>query len=198
LFVYLFALTPALIWYFGLKATWISLLIGLLSLTVSIALFFYRAHRKFYPAADDDRFIHTVTVLLAPASSMRACDMLSRPLLEAFHPLAVTKAFCPEETFREFAGKILRDVRHPFQPACPGDNPAWKEAESFSRTALQHALEKFLKQNKIDPGDLCRVSKPTDEACRAYCPRCLTQFTTKDGECADCGGLPLISFKKAD
>jgi hypothetical protein len=196
LLVYLFAFTPAMIWNFGLKTTWLSLLIGLFTLTIAIGLFFRRVHKKFFPTADDERFTHTIIVGLAPVSAMRAHDVLSRPLLETFHPLAVARVFCREENFREFAAKILRDLRHPFQPACPGDNAAWQEAESFSRTALQRAVEKFLKQNKIDPEDLCRAPKPADETCRSYCPRCQAQFTTTDGQCADCGGLPLVDFKK--
>jgi hypothetical protein len=196
LLLYLFAFTPAMIWNFGLKTTWLSLLIGLFTLTIAIGLFFRRVHKKFFPTADDERFTHTIIVGLAPVSAMRAHDVLSRPLLETFHPLAVARVFCREENFREFAAKILRDLRHPFQPACPGDNAAWQEAESFSRTALQRAVEKFLKQNKIDPEDLCRAPKPADETCRSYCPRCQAQFTTTDGQCADCGGLPLVDFKK--
>jgi len=165
-------------------------------LTGAIGFFFHRVHKKFFPAADDERFTHTIIVGLAPVSAMRAHDVLSRPLLETFHPLAVARVFCREENFREFAAKILRDLRHPFQPACPGDNAAWQEAESFSRSALQRAVEKFLKQNKIDPEALCRAPKLADETCRSYCPRCQAQFTTADGQCADCGGLPLVGFKK--
>ena len=37
---------------------------------------------------------------------------------------------------------------------------------------------------------------PADETSRAYCPRCLAQFTTTSGTCADCGGVPLVPFTR--
>ena len=43
---------------------------------------------------------------VAPEARPAVRQSRSRPLLESFHPLAVTRAFCPEETFRELAGKI--------------------------------------------------------------------------------------------
>jgi hypothetical protein len=57
-------------------------------------------------------------------------------------------------------------------------------------------MEQFLKQNGIQPEELCRPPAPTDESCRAFCPRCGAQFTTAKGNCADCGGLALVAFAK--
>lgn len=197
LVVYLFAFAPAMTGQFGLRATWLALVVGLLALTISLTFFFHRAHKKFFPAAEDDRFTHAVMIALAPATAARTRDILSRPLLEKFHPLAVSHYFCGEEEFCQFAGKVLRDLRHPFQPPCPGENPEWLEAELFSRQTLQRAAEKFLKLNRIDPEKLCAAPKPADDTCRGYCPRCLAQFTTPTGECADCGGMPLMPLVRA-
>ncbi len=135
-FVYLFILAPLAIWNLGFKRCWLELLVGLLALTITTGVLFRRVHKQFYPQAEDDRFTHTLIVMLSPATTMRAHDILSRPLFEPFHPLAVALVFCSSDAFRQFARTVLLDIRHPCQPICPGDDAAWRETELFSRKAL--------------------------------------------------------------
>jgi hypothetical protein len=170
------------------------LLAGLLCFTIITAIFFRRIHKIFYPKAEDDRFTHFLTILLSPATTIRAHDTLSRPLLEQFHPLAISKAFCPEAQFRDFASTILRDIRHPALPLCPRNEPLAIGAESFNRGLLEKTVEEFLKKNNVSIKKLLQPPKPTDSTCVSYCPRCLSQFTTLDGKCDDCGGIPLTPF----
>jgi hypothetical protein len=115
-------------------------------------------------------------------------------LLERFHPLAIAKVFCDEEEFRSFASTIVRDIRHPALPLCPRNEPFAIEAENFSRTLLEKAVEEFLKKNNVSIKKLLQPPEPTDSTCVSYCPRCLAQFTTVDGKCDDCGGIPLTPF----
>ncbi len=194
LFFYLFAAAPYSIWRFGLANVWLRLVIGLLALTTTLAVLFYRGHRRLYTDAGDDRITHFCMILLSPATSIRAHDALARPLLETFHPIAVACVLLEPERFREFARRIVLEIRHPCLPVCPTDEPGPRAVEGEARTALQAAVEKFLEQQKIDIADLIRPPVPTDEACRSFCPRCNAQFTTTAGECADCGGLPLTAF----
>lgn len=194
LFLYLFGLAPLLIWNLGLKLTWPGLLLGLFALTITTAVVFHRAHKRLYPPAEDERFTHTLTIALSPPNAVRACDALSRPLFETFHPLALAKVFLPADRFRQFARAVLLDIRHPALPVCPGNDPAVCATELFARSALWQAVEQLLKRNGIDPDELCRPPATADESCRAYCPRCGAQFTTADAKCADCGGLKLVAF----
>jgi len=194
LFLYLFVLAPFLIWNLGFKLSWLGLLLGLVALTLTTAVLFQRAHKKLYPLAEDERFTHTLTVALSPANAVRACDALSRPLFETLHPLAVAKVFMPTNRFRQFASEVLLDIRHPALPVCPSDDAVMRATELFGRTALRQTVEQLLKRNGIDPEELCRPPAPTDDSCRAYCPRCGTQFTSVDAKCADCGGLKLVAF----
>jgi hypothetical protein len=194
LVVYLFIFVPAFIWRFGFHMTWLSLLIGLLGFTIATAIFFRAAHKTFYPAAEDDRFTHFLTILLSPATTIRAHDTLSRPLLERFHPVAIAKVFCSEENFRAYASIILREIRYPALPICPNNDPAAQEAERFSRFLLEKTVEEFLKQNNVSLKKLLQPPAPGDLTCVSYCPRCLAQFTTLDGKCDDCGGLSLLPF----
>ena len=84
-----FVIAPLLIGFIGLKLVWLGLLVALLGLSITTATLFCRLHRKFYPAASDERFTQTLILAMALATTMRAHDIASRPLLENFHPLAV-------------------------------------------------------------------------------------------------------------
>jgi hypothetical protein len=196
LFVLVFAIAPALIWFIGLKLVWIGVLAGILTLTITMAVRFRQIHAKFYPAAADDRFTQTLIIALAPASTMRAHDLLSRALLENFHPLAVAKVLLPLETFRRFARRFLLDLRHPALPGCSNPQPQALATEIFFRRTLLEIVAGWLNEQKIPSDELCRPPAPADDSCRAYCPRCEAQFTSASGFCADCGGLSLQPFPK--
>jgi hypothetical protein len=198
LFTYLFIFTPVLIWRLGFHLVWPELLAVLLCCTIVTSIFFRRIHKKFYPAAEDDRFTHFLTILLSPATTIRAHDTLSRPLLEQFHPLAIARAFCTEDEFRSVASTIFRDIQHPALPLCPRNEPLAIGAESFSRSLLEKTAEEFLKKNNVSLKKLLQPPEPTDSTCVSYCPRCLSQFTTLDGKCDDCGGLPLAPFSNSN
>jgi len=195
LVVFIFGVAPALIWSLGFALTWLWLLLGLLGLTVITAIMFGRAHRALYPEAHDERFTLTLTIALAPTSAMRAHDALSRPLLETFHPLAAAKVLLSDAAFKEFARRILIDLRHPQLPLGPNEPPTAQTTEtSFRQTALT-ATEQFLTQHGLKPSELCRPPERSEVSSLAYCPRCEAQFTSVDGQCADCGGLALVAFE---
>ena len=197
LFVFLFILAPVLIRAFGLRTCWPGLLAALLGFTVSTAILFGRAHRDLYPEAEDERFTHFLIILLSPATTIRAIDVLSRPLLEGFHPLTLAKLFGEEPQFVELARRTLREARHPAgADASNADLPAESTRRQW-RAAVHNALESVLERNGLRPEDLAKAPTPTDETCLSYCPRCLAQFTSTQGRCADCGGVRLVSFASA-
>jgi hypothetical protein len=196
LFAYLFGLAPVAIWYFGLKLCWPELLAGLLALTITTAVLFGRTHKALYPQADDERFTHFLTITLSPLAAIRACDLLSRPLLESFHPLVISHVFCSKEVFRDYARRVLLDIRHPCLPLCSAGETDPQSTELHGRAMLQLAVEGFLRQIGINPDQLTHPPKPTDEACKSYCPRCEAQFTTVAGSCPDCGGVTLVAWPK--
>jgi len=194
LIVFLFVLAPFLIWQLGLTSCWPVLAAGLLAFTGTIAWKFHGIHKAFYPAAEDPRFTHFLTMLLSPATAIRAGDVLSRPLLEPFHPLAVARVFCSSEAFADLARSTLRELRHPALPECPRAESIARATEAFWRARLQESIEAFLRQNGLDPAALMRPPASADAGCRSYCPRCLAQFDISEGACEDCGGLKLAPF----
>ena len=197
LFAHLFFVIPAVIWTVGLRLSWHALLAVLLSLTIAIAVLFRRAHHGLYPEAEDERFSHFLVVLLSPVSAIRAQDLLSRPLLESFHPLAIAFEFCPRAESLQLAEKFWRRITFD----CPGaghSNPNARAIQEFSMKALRTECDAFLKRNGVNGSDLIQAPAPADQTCRAYCPICLAQFTTASGICADCGGVELIPFPVQD
>ena len=194
LFGYLFLLAPGVIWQFGFRRSWMFLLAGLLALTATIAVLFHGIHKTFYPADEDDRFTHFLILLLSPATAARACDVLSRPLLEAYHPLAVARVLCSPGRFHEVAQDFWREFKHPPPLASQQGDSLAQETQTYARTLLDSIMTDFLKRVGIEPADLLAPPAPGDETCRSYCPRCLAQFTTVTGTCADCGGLALVRF----
>jgi hypothetical protein len=197
LFVLIFIIAPLLIGLLGLEPVWLGLVIALLALTISIATLFARRHRQLWPAAEDDRFTQTLILALVPANSIRALDLISRPLLETFHPLTIAKLLLTPAAFRSFGRRILLDLRNPARPTCPNPDPQAIATEVFFRRTYLEVVEAWFTENKIPPEELCRAAAPADESCHAYCPRCEAQFTSTTGLCSDCGGLPLVEFRKA-
>ena len=194
LFGYLFVLAPAVIWRFGLGASWIGLLAGLLACTTTTAVQFRRLHRHFYPELEDERFTHFLIILLSPATTIRALDLLSRHLLETYHPLAVASLLCPPEEFRDLAAHYLRELSWPALPTCPRSEPVVIEAEQQTRLRLKREVENMLRKARLGPAELLRPPRRAESTCQSYCPRCLAQFMIPTGTCEDCGGIPLMAF----
>ncbi|MEW6302903.1 MAG: hypothetical protein AB1705_05500 [Verrucomicrobiota bacterium] len=191
LFLYVFVVCPLLFWQVGLRNCWLPVAVVLLGFTVTTAIYLRRAHRALYPLAEDERFTVFLTALLSPPSAMRAVDALSRPLLQAFHPLAVAQVLCSPAQFRAFAQVVVRDTHHPAHPVCPVDNEAARATEAGHRAALRETMDEFLNTHGLAVAELLKPPAPADASCRQYCPRCLAQFTESAADCADCGGLAL-------
>jgi hypothetical protein len=195
LFLYLFVVSPIVIWWIGLGRCWIALLAGLIGLTGTIAALFHRVHKKLYATAEDERFSHFVILLLSPATAIRALDVISRPLLEDFHPLAIAKVFCPAGRFEGLAEKYLRELRYQSIPGNSQQDSIGRKAQRYWREVSQKTLEDFLNRSGVDTKAFLQAPAASDDTCLSYCPRCLAQFTTREGVCADCGGVRLAPFR---
>jgi hypothetical protein len=194
LFFYLFVVLVPLVWRFGFGQFGAWLLAGMLAQTISIAILFRRAHAALHPGADEERFKPFLTMLLAPPTAIRAPDILARHVFENFHPLALARALCPREPFRELARQVLLDSHYPLFPISPKSDPAAVAAEQWFRDAALNAVEKYVAGAGLQPRDLIAPPKPAEPSSRSYCARCGAQFVMTEGTCADCGGRPLEPF----
>jgi hypothetical protein len=196
LVVYLFGLAPAAIWTLGLALTWLPLLAGLFGLSFGTAWIFNRLHRGWFPDQADDRFAQTLIVALAPASGARTVDHLSRIFMESFHPLAVAAVLLNELEFRNFARRVMLDLRHPANPLDLSADGCAVEAGRFTREEIRKAADNLLRRRGLAPETLGAPPQPADDSCRAFCPRCETQFASTAAVCADCGGLAVVPFAR--
>lgn len=195
LVIFMFLVAPVLNWRFGLADCWPVLVVGWLAHTVTIALLFRRAHARLYQAAGEERFTHFLTSLLAAPTAARAHDLLTRPLLEGFHPLAVARALADAGEFRGLARHTLRELRFPALPAGPAGEA--EGMERFSRETMRELAEALVRRAGLDPDALLTPPPPLDATCHSYCPRCEDQFTALAGVCKDCGGIPLRPLVKS-
>ena len=192
LFFYLFGFVPLTLWRLSLSRTWVWLLVGLLCCTLSIAVQFYQMHKRLFLEAEDERFTHFIIVLLSPASALRAHDLLSRTLLEAFHPLGVAQVFCSRPAFKRLAEDFLRELRYPI--SAPHPEPLAQTTERYARELLLNRVEKFLRSHGVHPEELLAGPPRSDPGCLSFCPRCHAQFTLSEGACPDCGSVQLLQF----
>lgn len=191
--IFFLLLCPLTVWKFGwLPALWF-ILPALLLQTGLITAKLRKLHRSLYPKADDDRFRLTLLCAMAPLVAMRAPAILSRSLLEGFHPLAVAAEFLDKDTFKSLARAWWRDLNHPLLPAEPGNAAAATIVGSFRATQLE-SVKRFLVDQTISSDELLTPTAPTDPAHTQHCPRCETQFTQSASICRECGGIALAKL----
>ena len=195
LFIFLFLLAPLTLWRIGLVLAWPWLLAGLVVSTSTIAFQYYQAHKKLYPKAEDERFTQCIILVLSPASAVRALDVLSRPVLDKFHPLAITKVFCSKTQFRTLAAEFLRDLTYPIGQRPAQVDSAAQSTEESARRLSKTLTETFLRGAGLKPDELLQPPPPNDPTSQLYCPRCLAQFTSGSRLCSDCGDVALIPFE---
>jgi hypothetical protein len=178
--------TPAILSQLGLATSWPWLLAGLTGLSVANAVVFLRAHRKLHPGLTDERFACFLMVLLFPPAGMRTRDLLSRPLMESFHPLAAAQVLCSLEDTRTIAGAIVRDLKYPrpVQPSPPGEDIGIRQ---WFREAALEAVRRTVEPMPIGLDALLAPPARADAGSASYCPRCQAQFTRVTGTCSDCG-----------
>ncbi len=191
---FLLVLCPVTIWQFGwLPALWFVLPLLLLQ-TALITAKLRKVHSSLYPKAEEDRFRLTLLCALAPLVAMRAPAILSRSLLEGFHPLAVAAGLLDKDSFKSLARGWWRDLVHPLLPATPADVTGAGIVDAF-RTLQRDAVKSFLAGQGIDADDLLKPGPRTDPSHAKVCPRCETQFTSAATHCRECGGMDLVGLE---
>jgi hypothetical protein len=164
---------------------------GLLTTLAINLVEYHRVHKSLYLWDVKDRWSHLAMMVLSPPIAIRARDLLSRPLLDAFHPLAVAHVLLPKEDFFDFARRVMLDLSFPIAPVCPTEETGPQETERWFRNRLWAAAENLIRQGGLSPEALLKPPVLAGEDSRSYCPRCRCQFTVTEGDCPDCGGLPL-------
>jgi hypothetical protein len=185
LFLFLFGICPFVVWRYGLAATLWPIVGGLYTQTIIIALLFSKAHRKVYPHDSSQIFKPFLTMLLAAPSAIRVQDILGRPLLEPFHPLAVAKTLCSAKDFKNLATHAIRDLNFPRLPI---------PQTSIERTFRDAVLATLTRKLQISDAEILTAPQRSETVHTRYCPRCHQQFTDAATYCRDCGGRELLAL----
>jgi hypothetical protein len=183
LFVFLFLIAPGLIWLRGLERIWPILLAYLVWSLAWIGWSFLRAHRVLYPGQKEGRWQQVMVLALSPFSAIRANDVLLRDLFCAFHPVAVGYVLLSRKDSRVLAERNLR------QSLFRTDGDA-----TSSDAPMRRALQSFLSKNEMPSEELLSPPPRESQNSRTYCPLCLAQFVLPEGQCPDCGDVPLEKF----
>lgn len=177
LFVFIFVFVPPLIYWRGLEAIWILLLVDLVIAAFLIVWLYRRAFRLLYPCRRGKDLSQLVGIALSPFAAIRANDSVIVDLFSGFHPVAVASRIFSDKEFREFAGEALRKVKH-----------------LSSDPILLGFLERFLAKQDVDVESLLVPPEPESQLVHTFCPVCLTQYVIETGVCHDCGRIALKPF----
>jgi hypothetical protein len=190
--IYLLVVMPMVVAFMGWLPALFVLLPVMYGLSGVIGWRFAKAHRRLFPDASEERFKQTLVYVLAPASTARARDPLTRAALEAFHPVCGAAVLLTPGAFREVSKGLWRDLQYPQLPECGSKDPDAVETERWYRTACQGVFRGVLDRAQLNPEEWVRPPKPSEAVNVQYCPRCHSQFTQTATSCAECGGRALL------
>lgn len=175
---------PLTVFVVGLALAWIATVFGLA-----------RAHRALYPDEVKARRKFILMSSASPLAAMRGPDLLLRPSLARFHPLAVAGTVAGASTVRSLARDVILDLRHPL--AAPEVSDEAITIERWFRAELTRSIEHLMSRLGLEPGELVSAPEPDDDQCRSYCPRCRQQFVHESGACPQCEGIALQAFSSS-
>ncbi len=167
----------------ALDNIWLPFVINLIVVNIFATTLFFRAHRRLFPDAFEERIQHTAMMAVFPLATIPAPTLLSRTLLEGFHPLAVAAQLAARGEFENLARRHLRRLRVWLAKAPEMERPCFQQMEK--------AVVAFLHEQKIDVAKLLAPPPANDPDCHSFCPRCEGQFTFATGHCEACGSVPV-------
>ena len=187
--VFLFVGAPVLVSFFGLEQMIIPVAGAMVLFAVWIAIMFYSAHRRFFPAESQERFENLLKMIVCPPVSMRAADVLTKSLLSGFSPVAVASVL-PGPADEQFVRSFVLDLQHPLKHEITDV----KAVETINWMNAEQLRSSLLLIDRIDQfkGLLGPTEREGESV--AYCPRCGVQFVVDEGECPDCPGVELVVF----
>ncbi len=161
----------------------------------------WQCHRRLFPEGRRGCFRLAVTGLISPGVALRAGNHLARELFEFLHPATLAAALLAEPAFREFAGRVWRDMEHhacPHVPSCAGTKGHVARAAAIVAEHTARNRRFFLNllaQTSIEISDLQTVPVGAAAGVAAWCPRCLSEFALAEASCPDCGDRPMARIE---
>lgn len=195
LWFYLFLVCPFLVWYLGFLRVFFPLIPGIILLQYLILSRFHYLYQDLDPGGLQERGTHLLKMSLCPPIAMRAVDIISRDLLDLFHPMAIVTFLCPEKTAQDFIRKVISDLRYPLRPDFSKELYA---VSDWFREVFIRIFEEFLVTREISIDLIMRRNFSPADKHGSYCPRCYSEYTVSSGQCLDCGGVILLQFSEVN
>jgi len=192
LFIYIFLIVPLLIYFYGTIKLFVSLLIIMYLLSISVSVIFYSIHKIFYPTEKGERMVDVVKMVIFPPTAIRAHDFISLNLLINYHPLTVAKILCDTINFSCFSKNVLIDLKYSLVNNF--ENEQTTLINKWHKHNLRKHVDAFLYNNNVDVRNLLAAPLQENPSCKSYCPRCEAQYTLQQGSCSTCGSIALIPF----
>ena len=189
LFLYVFAVAPAVIATRGITHTWPTLLGALLYLLAFTLFEFWRAHGALLPGLRLERRAALVKMAVAPTAAMRAVDGIQRDLLGGFHPVAALAVPGNEAEVLRFLRERLAAAPAPV--SSPGLEATGEGIRDWFWKTESDVLESLAESAGVRRREIFSAPAPSSPSARSYCPRCRQQYVRIEGKCTDCPDATL-------
>jgi hypothetical protein len=192
LFTIVFVISPAVFIVLGPYPFWMYLLAGVLAITVSTSIAYFRTHAAMYPDSRYERWVHAVSMTFLPVGAIRYVDKLSRDALSIYGCAVVAPMLCGVENAVPLLRQRLIDVSNASQDLGSDCSLAASDCARWFCHILATETKAALERSNIL---VLEAPVPDDETMVCYCPRCHAQFGRSDAtSCPSCTGVQLISF----
>jgi hypothetical protein len=189
LFGLMFLAIPSLMYIYGVPSLMIPSAVALITFTLIVSFLFFRNHARLYPEDKEQRITDTVTMVLCPPAAIKSVRLLSANLLSTFSPIVIADLLRVRDR-DHFTESYLRDLKHPLEHDL-SDSIA-VEIASWHLTQQLYSATEYLRNHNFTK--LVDQVPSRDDGSLAYCPRCLSTFAVKVGECPACPGVELSCF----
>jgi hypothetical protein len=192
LFTIIFIISPAVLVVLGPYPFWMYLLAGILAITASTSVKYFRTHTAMYPELKYERWVHALSMTLLPVGAIRCVDKLSRDVLSSYGCAVVAPIVCGVENAVPLVRQQLIDVSNASHDVGLDGSPAAVDCARWFRQLLATETKAALERTNIP---VLQAPGPEDETMASYCPRCHAQFARSDAtSCPSCAGVQLINF----
>lgn len=151
------------------------------------------AHRRLLPKRGEARFSLIFGALLLPPQAYRLRARIGAEFFRTAHPLAWLAAVGRQEDFAFFARQALADLRWSAAVHTEaGEAALVQQISSWMKERVAVEFARLLRRRGVDEAELLAAPKKDGPGSCAYCPRCGSQFTTREGRCPQ--GVELRPF----
>jgi hypothetical protein len=158
-------------------------LLYLLGVHLCVVVLGWRVHRRLLRKRGEQRFSLLFSALLLPPQAYRLRSRIGAEFFQQAHPLAWLAVVADGTDFSDYARQAVADLRWPLA-AGRCERPELAAAiGSWMRDCVGGEVGRLLKLRGVEEADLLKAPKRDSAESCLYCPRCQSQFTSREGRC---------------